>query len=291
MGGQSVVSRGNERYFDYFINILLILLAVISVFPLLYVFAVSITPYSEVLRNGGFVLIPRRITFEAYKALFGMDAIPRAFLVTSFVTVMNTLINLVLTVLMAYTLSRKHLVGRSFFIFLIVFTMMFGGGLIPTYLVVKGTGLLNTVWAMIIPGAMSTWNVLVVKTFFESLPEELFESGRIDGAGEFTVLLRLALPLSIPVLMTIGLFCVVGSWNTFFSAVYYITDPGLNPLQVIIRGLLLSSEQMEYNADIVLPTTTLQMASVVAASLPVIVVYPFVQKHLTKGMLIGAVKG
>jgi putative aldouronate transport system permease protein len=291
MGGQPVVSRGSERFSDIVINILLILLGVFAVFPLLYVLAVSVTPYSEVLRNGGFVLIPHKITFDAYKALFGMDSIPRAFLVTTFVTVMSTLLNLILTVLTAYVLSRKHLVGRSFFIFLIVFTMMFGGGLIPTYLVVKATGLLNTIWAMIIPAAMSTWNVLIVKTFLEGLPEELFESGRIDGAGEFTVLTRLALPLSLPVLMTIGLFCVVGSWNTFFSAVYYITDSSLNPLQVVVRGLLLSSEQMEYNSDIVLPTTTLQMASVMAACLPVIVVYPFVQKHLTKGMLIGAVKG
>lgn len=291
MGWELVVNRGSERYFDYLVNGLLILLAVVSVFPLLYVFSVSITPYSEVLKNGGFVLIPSKVTFEAYRMLFGMETIPRAFLVTIFVTVMNTLLNLTLTVLMAFALSRKQLAGRGFFIFLIVFTMMFGGGLIPTYLVVKGTGLLNTVWAMIIPGAMSTWNVLVVKTFFEGLPEELFESGRIDGAGEFTVLLRLALPLSIPVLMTVGLFCVVGSWNTFFSAVYYITDPDLNPLQVIVRSLLMSSEQMESNVDTVLPTTTLQMASVVTASLPVIVVYPFVQKHLTKGMLIGAVKG
>lgn len=287
-----MVSRGSERYFDIFIYVMLLLLAFVCIFPLLYVLSVSLTPYSEVLRNGGFILIPKSITFEAYKILFGMEEIPRAFMITIFVTVMSTALNLILTIPLAFALSRKHLIGRGFFIFMIVFTMMFGGGLIPTYLVVQATGLLNTVWAMIIPSAISTWNVLIVKTFFENLPEELFESARIDGAGEFKVLSSIALPLSIPVMVTIGLFCVVGSWNTFFSAVFYITDNDLNPLQVIVRRLLISTSEMENgNTDITLPTTTLQMASVVMASLPVIVVYPFVQKHLTKGMLIGALKG
>ncbi|OXM13543.1 carbohydrate ABC transporter permease [Paenibacillus herberti] len=287
-----MVSRGSERYFDIFIYVLLLLLAFICVFPLLFVLSVSLTPYSEVLRNGGFILIPKSITFEAYKILFGMEEIPRAFLVTIFVTVMSTALNLILTIPLAFALSRKHLIGRGFFIFMIVFTMMFGGGLIPTYLVVQWTGLLNTVWAMIIPGAISTWNVLIVKTFFENLPEELFESARIDGAGEFKVLSSIALPLSIPVMVTIGLFCVVASWNTFFSAIFYITDNDLNPLQVIVRRLLVSTSELDVgNTDVTLPTTTLQMASVVMASLPVIVVYPFVQKHLTKGMLVGALKG
>ncbi|MCM3748585.1 carbohydrate ABC transporter permease [Paenibacillus pasadenensis] len=287
-----MVSRGSERYFDIFIYVLLLLLAFVCIFPLLFVLSVSVTPYSEVLRNGGFILIPKSITFEAYKILFGMKEIPRAFLVTIFVTVMSTAINLILTIPLAFALSRKHLIGRGFFIFMIVFTMMFGGGLIPTYLVVQATGLLNTVWAMIIPTAISTWNVLIVKTFFENLPEELFESARIDGAGEFKVLSSIALPLSIPVMVTIGLFCVVGSWNTFFAAIFYITDNDLNPLQVIVRRLLMSASELNTNAtDITLPSTTLQMASVVIASLPVIIVYPFVQKHLTKGMLIGALKG
>ncbi|RAU93311.1 carbohydrate ABC transporter permease [Paenibacillus sp. YN15] len=286
-----MVNRGSERYFDILIYSLLIFVGIISVFPLLYVLSVSLTPYSEVLRNGGFVVLPRKLTLDAYRILFGMETIPRAFGVTIFVASVGTFLNLVLTVLLAFPLSRRKLMGRSLFIFMIVFTMMFGGGLIPTYLVVQKTGLLNTVWAMIIPGAISTFNVLVVKTFFENLPEELYESARMDGAGEFTVLSRLALPLSLPVLMTVGLFYLVGNWNVFFSAVFYITDPKLNPLQVIVRGLLMAADRPETSVDVTLPTTTLQMASVIAACLPVIVVYPFVQKHLTKGMLIGALKG
>lgn len=286
-----MVSRGSERYFDFLIYFILILVGVMCVFPLMYVLSVSLTPYSEVLRNGGFVVIPKVITLDAYRVLFGMSAIPRAFGITAFVAVVGTAINLLLTVLLAFPLSRRRLKGRGFFIFLIVFTMMFGGGLIPTYLVVQSTGVLNTIWAMIIPGAISTFNVLVVKTFFEGLPEELYESARIDGAGEFTVLARLALPLSVPVLVTVGLFYLVGNWNVFFAAVFYITNTNLNPLQVIVRGLLMAADMKESSMDVTLPTTTLQMASVVVACLPVIVVYPFVQKHLTKGMLIGALKG
>lgn len=286
-----MVNRGAERYFDILIYALLIAVGIASVFPLMYVLSVSLTPYSEVIRNGGFVVIPKKITFEAYRMLFGMDTIPRAFGVTVFVAAVGTAINLALSVLLAFPLSRKKLIGRGLFIFMIVFTMMFGGGLIPTYLVVRGTGLLNTVWAMIIPGAISTFNVLVIKTFFENLPEELYESAKIDGAGEMTVLMRLALPLSLPVLMTVGLFYLVGNWNAFFSAVFYITDAKLYPLQVIVRGLLTAADRPEVNVDVTVPSTTLQMASVIAACLPVIVVYPFVQKHLTKGMLIGALKG
>ncbi|MDF2935416.1 MAG: transporter permease [Paenibacillaceae bacterium] len=286
-----MVNRGAERYFDIIIYTLLILVGLASVFPLMYVLSVSLTPYSEVTRNGGFVVIPKQITFEAYRMLFGMDTIPRAFGVTIFVATVGTAINLALSVLLAFPLSRRKLIGRGLFIFMIVFTMMFSGGLIPTYLVVRDTGLVNTVWAMIIPGAISTFNVLVIKTFFENLPEELYESAKIDGAGEMTVLLRLALPLSLPVLMTVGLFYLVGNWNVFFSAVFYVTDAKLYPLQMIVRGLLMAADRPEVNVDVTVPSTTLQMASVIAACLPVIIVYPFVQKHLTKGMLIGALKG
>lgn len=286
-----MVNRGAERYFDIIIYTLLIMVGLASVFPLMYVLSVSLTPYSEVIRNGGFVVIPKQITFEAYRMLFGMDTIPRAFGVTIFVATVGTAINLALSVLLAFPLSRRKLIGRGLFIFMIVFTMMFSGGLIPTYLVVRDTGLLNTIWAMMIPGAISTFNVLVIKTFFENLPEELYESAKIDGAGEMTVLVRLALPLSLPVLMTVGLFYLVGNWNTFFAAVFYITDTKLYPLQMIVRGLLMAADRPEVNVDVTIPSTTLQMASVIAACLPVIVVYPFVQKHLTKGMLIGALKG
>lgn len=286
-----MVNKGSEKLFDYVIYALLVIIAVISVFPLLFVVSVSLTPYGEVLKNGGFVVIPHSITFEAYNTLFGMRQIPKAFGVTVFVTVVGTFINLVLSTLMAYPLSRKKLKGRSFFLFYVVFTMLFNGGLIPTYLIVQATGLLNTVWAMIVPTAIATFNLLIMKTFFENLPEEIFESARIDGASETRVLFNIVVPLSIPSMMTVGLFYMVTHWNTFFLAVFYITDQDLNPLQVVVRALLMSSQAQEVNPDITLPTMTLQMASVVLASIPIIAVYPFIQKYLIKGMLIGSIKG
>jgi putative aldouronate transport system permease protein len=175
-------------------------------------------------------------------------------------------------------------------LFAIVFTMMFGAGLIPTYLIVKATGLLDTVWAMIIPSAIWVFNVLIMKTFFDNLPRELIESAQIDGAGEFRILLRIVLPLSAPVMLTLGLFYAVGHWNEFFHAIFYIRDQDLLPLQVVIRNIFQRSQSSE-NIDAALPTVTMQMAAVVVAAIPMIAVYPFIQKHFQKGVLLGSVKG
>jgi putative aldouronate transport system permease protein len=291
MGEQFMVSKGSEKWFDVFTYTLLILIAIVSVFPLMYVLSVSLTPYSEVLRNGGFVVIPKSITLEAYKYLFSMDSIHRSFAVTLFVTIIGTLLNLVITVLLAYPLSKKKLRGRGLFVFLIVFTMMFNGGLIPTYLVVKDVGLLNTIWSMIIPSIVATFNVLIIKTFFEGLPEEIYESARMDGAGEMTVLTRIALPMSVPALMTVGLFYMVSNWNVLFPAVFYITDMKLYPLQLVVRDIIMATDAVDVQVEVTLPTDTIRMAAVIVASAPIIAVYPFLQKYLIKGMVLGALKG
>ena len=279
-----------DKAFDGVVVLILALVGLAAVFPLMYVVAVSITPFGEVLRNGGFVIIPRSITFDAYRQFLTRSDIPRAFGVTLFITVVGTAINLILTTLLAYPLSKRNLPGRSYFLFFIVFTLLFSGGIIPTYLVVKATGLIDTIWAMIIPNAVWSFNVLVMKSFFESLPEELFESARLDGAGEFRVLWQIALPLSLPVMLTVGLFYAVGHWNEFFQALIYVTDRTLQPLQVVIRGILQQSQSLE-SAESMVPTATLQMAAVVLASVPILLVYPFIQKHFTKGVLLGSVKG
>ena len=174
--------------------------------------------------------------------------------------------------------------------YFIIFTMMFSGGMIPTYLLVKSLHLTNTYLSMILPGAISTFNLLVMKSFFENLPEELFESARIDGAKEFYILLRIVVPLSMPVFVTVALFCMVGHWNTYISAILYITKSNMYPLQVVLRNLLLASTNT-LNVDEAVPTQTFQMASVVFASIPIIVVYPFIQKYFVSGMMLGAVKG
>ncbi|MCZ8523502.1 MULTISPECIES: carbohydrate ABC transporter permease [Paenibacillus] len=286
-----MVKSLEDRLMNAAVLLILGLAAAAAVFPLMYVVSVSVTPFSEVLKNGGFILVPRSVTFSAYKQLFTETAIPRAFAVTVFITVVGTLVNLVLTALMAYPLSRKGLPGRSFFLLMVVFTMLFSGGIIPTYLIVKALGLVDSVWSMILPNAVWSFNVLIMKSFYENLPEELFESARMDGAKEFRILLQLVLPLSVPSMLTVGLFYMVGHWNEFFQAVMYVTDRSLFPLQVIIREILMMTQQPLENAENLLPTETMQMASVITASLPIILVYPFIQKHFTKGMLLGSVKG
>ncbi|WP_145036588.1 carbohydrate ABC transporter permease [Paenibacillus sp. Y412MC10] len=281
----------DDKIFNAIIYVILGICGLVAILPILYVVSVSITPFGEVLRNGGFILFPKEITFSAYRTLLTESNIPKAFQITVLITVIGTAVNLVLTGLMAYPLSRRNLPGRNFFLLMIVFTLLFSGGLIPTYLVVKSMGLLDSIWAMILPNAVWSFNVLIMKSFFEGLPEELFESARMDGAKEFRILLQIVTPLSLPVLLTVGLFYLVGHWNEFFQAIFYVTDRTLFPLQVVVREILMQSQQPLENAENMMPTQTMQMASVMIASLPVIVIYPFLQKHFTKGMLLGSIKG
>lgn len=287
-----MVRSWEDRIVNTIVIFILGLTSLAAILPLMYVLSVSITPFSEVLKHGGFILLPKAITFHAYHELFTTTNIPRAFWITIFITVVGTVVNLVLTSLMAYPLSRRNLPGRGFFLFMIVFTMLFSGGLIPTYLIVKNLGLLNSVWSMILPNAVWSFNVLIMKSFFENIPEELFESARMDGAKEFRILWQIVLPLAVPSMLTVGLFYMVGHWNEFFQAIMYVTDRNLYPLQVVIREVLMMTQlPLLENAENVLPTETMQMAAVITASLPIILVYPFIQKHFTKGMLLGAVKG
>jgi putative aldouronate transport system permease protein len=182
--------------------------------------------------------------------------------------------------------------GRNVFLLLVVFTTLFGGGMIPTYLIVKETGLLDSVWAMIVPSAIGSFNLLVMKSFFEQLPESLDEAARIDGASETGILLRVVLPLSMPIMATVGLFYAVGHWNEFFAAIIYISDRQLHPLQVMLRAILTAAESPEQqNIEETLPTVSLQMAAVVLTALPILVIYPFIQKYFTKGVLLGSIKG
>lgn len=281
----------SDRFFDAFIYLVLIAVGLISLFPILYVISMSLTPYSEVIKHGGFLIFPRSITFEAYDRLLTGGNLPKAFGISVFLATVGTGLNMLLTVLAAYPLSRRKLPGRSAILLFIIITMLFNGGLIPTYILVKSLGLLNSVWALIIPSALATFNMLIMKSFFESLPEELYESARMDGAGEFRMLFSIAIPLSIPSLMTVGLFYMVSNWNSFFSAILYVTDPAKQPLQVVVRNLLLMSQDTELQAEVTLPTETLQMAAVILASVPILAVYPFIQKYFMKGMVLGAIKG
>jgi putative aldouronate transport system permease protein len=286
-----LVKWKSDPLFNVLMYTTLFLVSVAALFPMLYVVSVSITPYTELLRNGGFIVIPRAVTFTAYRELFNQPYIISAFNVTVFITVVGTTINLVLTTLMAFPLSRKGLPGRNIMLMMVVLTLLFSGGIIPTYLVVKGTGLLDSIWSMIIPNAIMSFNVLIMKSFFENLPEEIMESARMDGSSEYGLLFKIVIPLSIPVMFTLGLFYLVGHWNEFYQAIMYVTKPEIQPLQVVIRNMLMKAQSQIDSIDETIPTMTLQMAAVVYASLPIIVFYPFIQKHFSKGIIIGAIKG
>lgn len=286
-----MVTGWSDRVFGVANYVILTAVVFVVAFPLFYVVSVSLTPYSEVLKNGGFVVFPTKITFESYALFLNDSLIPRAYAVTIFITVVGTALNLLLTSLMAYPLSKPDLPGRNALLFLVAFTLLFNGGVVPTYLVVKATGLVNSVWSMIIPSIVWSFNLLIMKTFFEGLPKELDEAARIDGAGELRILAGIVLPLSMPVIATVGLFYAVGHWNEFFQAIMYVHDSEKYPLQVILRNILTSAMMPPMDAEDVLPSESLQMSAVVLSALPIVVVYPFVQKYFTQGMLLGSVKG
>ena len=290
---RQTVREEKGRYspvFDTLVYAILVAVLLLTLVPVMYVVAVSFTPYSEVVKHQGVVLFPTEITFDAYKIIMKRSDFWNGLWMTIKITVLGTLANLVVTTAFAYPLSRKHLPGRSLITKMVVFTMIFSAGTIPTYLVVKQTGMLNSLLSYIVPGLVGVNNLIIMKSFFENLPEDIFDAARIDGCGEFKVLGRIVLPMSVPIMMTIGMYYAVGHWNTYMAAVLYVTDESLQPIQVILRRLLLSS-LTDFDADTIVPTESLRMAAVCFSTLPIVVVYPFIQKYFVKGTLAGAVKG
>lgn len=274
----------------YFI---LVVLSVLCLFPFLYVVAVSLTPESEVLRKG-VVIIPETVTWAGYREVFFSQGIGQAYKVTLFRTLVGTALNMLFTVIAAYPLSKKYLPGRGPFLMFIVFTMMFSGGLIPSYLLIRSLHLLDTPWVLVVPHLISAFNLVIIKGFFEQLPGEIEESARVDGASEMQSLWKIILPLSMPVMATVSLFYAVGHWNSYFDAIVYINKTSLMPLQVVLRNILLNVQSQ--SADVGagtehVSTIALQMAAVVVTTVPILVVYPFLQKHFTKGVLLGSIKG
>jgi putative aldouronate transport system permease protein len=274
--------------------LLLSLLAASCVLPFLYVISVSLTPISEFIKKDGLVIIPTHTTLTAYREIMQGGRLLDAYQVTLFRVVVGTLLNLVFTVITALPLSRKALPGRSPFLLFIVFTMLFNGGIIPGYLLVKNIGLLDSEWSLIIPGLINAFYLMIVKSFFEQLPEAIDEAARIDGAGEIAILVRIVIPLSVPIIATIGLFYAVWHWNSYFDALLYINSPENQPVQLFLRQILLASVAISGDAaeaaNSVNPISV-QMASVAITTLPILVVYPFIQKHFTRGVLLGSVKG
>jgi len=280
--------------FDVFNHIFLGIWAIITVLPFLYVLAASFAPDSEI-KTRTFFIIPHNPTLLTYKFIFASNYFLRSMLNSVIITVGGTLVNLFFTFTMAYALSKKHFIGRSIVLNAVIFTMLFGGGMIPTYLLVKSLGLLNSYWALWLPGAISPFNFFVVKNFFQEMPQDLEDAAKIDGCTEAQVLWKIILPLSKPIIATFALFYGVGHWNSWFGALLYINDAEKWPVQLILRQIVmlsttLASDLTQFDPNFQPPQESLKMAIIVVATLPIMLLYPWLQKYFIKGMFVGSLK-
>lgn len=276
------------------IYILLTLIAVIMVIPFIYVIAASFATEAEIQTRPIF-FIPDSPTLDAYARIFDMnDMGTRVFhslLISVCVTAIGTFINLFFTTTMAYGLSRSNLIGKKPLLNMVLFTMVFGGGMIPLFLVVKGLGMYDTYAALILPAAISAYNMIIVRNFFMELPRELEEAASIDGCSDIGIFIKIALPLSLPCLATFGLFYAVGHWNNYFGALLYLEDSTKFPFQLVLRNIVMQTAETQTDPNALIPEDTLKMAVIVIGTVPILIVYPFLQKHFAAGVMVGAVKG
>jgi putative aldouronate transport system permease protein len=281
-----------NRIFNLFIYTLLLIIGLACFLPFLNVIASSFATTQEVVEKD-FILFPTTFTLSAYEYIFSTPTIFKSFAVSIGVTGVGTLVSMVLTSLMAYSLSRKYLVGRRFLNFVVVFTMLFSGGMIPTYLVVKNLGLIDTYWALILPIAISAFNLIIMRNFFQAIPESLEESAKVDGYNDLMIFIKIILPLSLPSIATISLFYAVAYWNEYTNAILYINDSTKWPIQVLLRQIVIVSSGMQADnsvVDVVPPAQTIKMAVITVATLPMLILYPFLQKYFVKGAFVGSVK-
>jgi putative aldouronate transport system permease protein len=263
--------------------------------PLVNVLATSLSSSSAILASKVY-LLPVETTFESYKAILKDDSMIRSLIFTALMTIGYTVLGMILTICAAYPLTKKRLKGRNIILLMIIFTMYFSGGLIPDYILAKNLNILDTVWSLVLPGAISAYNLIVLKSFFSSLPESLEESAILDGCNDIGVLFRIVLPLSKPVLATLSLFYAVGKWNSFMDALFYITDSKLYPLQLKLYQIIVNSQGIDASigegnmSQNVLPES-LEAACVIFATVPIILVYPWLQRYFVTGIMVGSVKG
>ena len=292
-----------DKIFLIFVYVFLAISLLIVLYPLIYIISASISN-PHLVNSGEMWLLPKGITFEGYRTLLGNSSIWRGYLNTIYYTVLGTSINLLVTLPCAYALSREDFYGRRAFTNFMLVTMFLSGGLIPSYLLIRSLGMLNTVWALVIPGAVSVYNVVVTRTFFQStIPREMEEAAIVDGCSDFRLFMQIVLPLSTPIIAVMALFYGVGHWNSFFSALIYLSDRSMYPLQMILREILILQDMSSNTVNNVTSEmanmlySKQQLAQVIkygvmiVSSLPVIIVYPFLQKYFVKGMMVGSSKG
>ncbi|WP_240418081.1 carbohydrate ABC transporter permease [Paenibacillus periandrae] len=286
----------DETIFNAVVNALAVLILVIVLYPLIFIVSASFSNPALVL-NGEVYLLPKQITLEAYQNVFHNEKIWNGYSKSILYTFIGTLINIFMTTLAAYPLSRPDLPGRGGIMFFVTLTMFFSGGLIPSYLIVKNLGMVDTMWALIIPGAIATYNLIVMRTYFQtSIPWELQEAAHIDGCSNWRLLTHVILPLSKPILAVMVLFYAVGHWNSYFNALIYIRTKELYPLQLVLREILMVSQADAVDSNVgleskVLLAESIKYVVIIISSLPVLIMYPFVQRHFVKGVMIGSLKG
>jgi putative aldouronate transport system permease protein len=274
---------------------LLLVISAVMLFPFVYLFSVSFSSFEDFL-GSKLLLWPSKWTTDAYEYIWASRTFRQALLNTSLVTVLGTIVNLFFTATMAYALSRP-IVGQRTVMFMVVFALLFSAGMIPTYLVVQETGLLDSIWSLILPVAIAPFNLIVIRQFFMNIPSDMIEAGIVDGANDLQIFGRIILPLSKPALAAFSLFYAVTHWNNYFAPILYINDPAKWTIQVVLRQIVVVGETTgtlggdNMFLDNPPPPETIQMAAILMATLPILIVYPFLQKHFAKGVMLGAVKG
>lgn len=287
----------STRVFNVINVLIMLFMIVITLYPILYVVLASVSRSTELMRHSGILLKPAGFSLASYKAVFENPSIVTGYKNTLIILIGSLIVNMVLTSLGAYVLSRKNVLFNNMITMIIMFTMFFNGGMIPTYLLVKNLGITNTYFALILPTAISTYNMIIMRTGFASIPDSLEESAKIDGASHWTILFRIILPLAKPTVAVIVLYYAVTSWNSWFNAMIYLQKRrDLQPLQLILRGILIENDtqgmiQGSGAGDAESISETIKYAVIVVSTVPILAIYPFLQKYFAKGVMIGAVKG
>lgn len=273
--------------------VVMTLFAFICIFPFYYIIVVSISDPVNI-REGLMIFWPKGLSFEAYRVTFGHARFYGAFRTSVLRTVVGTALGVSISSALAYSVSRPYLRGHRFFLVFLVFTMLFNGGIIPTYLVVRYTGIIDTFWALVLPNMLNTFNVIMLVNFFRAIPGELEESAKIDGANDLIIFLRLMIPVAMPAIATITLFVAVYHWNALMDGILYINTPAKKPLQVYLNDIVVAGQTEDLFGDSAnkwMPTMSLKSATIIASTLPILIVYPFLQRYFVKGIMVGSVKG
>ena len=310
MNNKNIKNKKNVKYsknigsliYDIFIHINMLFVLAITLYPFIYTLSMSISKPIYAAQNSVY-LFPKGLSLESYRIVMQNGEIWKAYYNTIWYTVVGTIINVLLTMISAYPLSRKTYFARDFLLKMVALTMFFGGGLIPSFILIRDLHLYNTRWAMILPGAISAWNLIIARTYLQTIPDSLHESAKIDGANDILILFKIILPLSMPVIAVLTLYYAVGHWNSYFNAMLYLPNNDLQPLQIYLRKVLIlqsqqgvtdsnsSAVQISSAFDRSLAMVQLKYSVIIVTILPILTVYPFLQKYFVKGVMIGAIKG